>query len=280
MAKWIVRDQTTSVQTGPERDSVIFRLRRSLSVKPEDSFILLSSEMTERTFTHEALVTGVEQVKEEEEVRVFRVTIDKWKTLERQLPLDDFYYSLTIVRNLKKPYLHFRQGYRRIPEGDYQSIVHGEPFLARTLFLELLLALPDMLRRQFTIEGDLFLDLEGENSLFLNRLTRLLAFVNERVLTVGSQLLEIRATWEAISSSGANEGGVEPYFDDEEASHGAVNILRQAQLFQQLQTELALPEEEQIARGVNLFGLALQEINEPDRNAIETRFEDLFATLR
>src|SRR6267143_4421441 len=127
MANWLLREGSPSTEVSAQSSVVVIRIRRGLSIKPRDRLLLLSSLLERPAFTHRATVGSVEEVKAEEDgLRVYRLTVDKWQPLDRAIERDEFRYSLTVVRNLEKPFLHFRQGYRRLPESDYISIREGE----------------------------------------------------------------------------------------------------------------------------------------------------------
>jgi hypothetical protein len=272
MADWLVRN-AESTKVDLQHKQVRIRIRRTLGIKEGDRLVLLAAPGIQPTFTHVATVNRIRMF-QEEDVRLYNVEVDDWSALDRQVARDEFRYSLTIVRNLERPYLHFLRGYRLLPESDYEAIVRGEPFLARSAYMELFLALPNSLQRTFRAEN---LALETERAPYAERLRALFLFLDERVLEVGRLLREIGDSWHQLSALEDQGFSLRPYFVDEDHEKVPYDILAQAKVFEDLQKELSpsvAPEREQ--EGESLFSLITQELQTESRRQSEGIFEEAF----
>jgi hypothetical protein len=198
------------------------------------------------------------------------------------LNFDDMRYSLTFVRNTRAPWVHFRRGYRLLPEHDFETLSLGEPFVARTGYFELINSLPDELKAEF--EAEIILDppAASGDGIYRRRLERLHSFLYQRVFRAGELLTRTHSLAMKLGLRDADGVLVEHVFADEaldpDGQRAAVDSLRvQAQRFEGLRSELVRPlKDEQAVEGRDVVEAILEVLGRPERRQAETRFDRLF----
>jgi hypothetical protein len=234
-------------------------------------------------FTATATVARVTPIQSggAEEAKLTQVELEGVAALPEGLDLDTFRYSLTIVRNTVKPYVHFRRGYRLLPHEDFETIEKGEPFIARSGYFDLLSALPRSLRAAFEAE-QILLGEEGRTRVrFRDRLERLYAFIDRRVLAVGRLLSELA---EVLSQVELDRAPMEHWFVSEGDGIREGLVSQPDDLFSQLLRfaglwEVLVGEDGDRAQVEerDIVSDAMRVLDLPDRRPIEARFERLFA---
>ena len=266
---------------------VTIKSRRRLSIRQGDELLLLSRSEGRQAFTAYTSVVTVESPSSERDDRLqtHRVLVDHWLPLEPPVYLDLFIFSLTIVRNLDRPNLHFRSGYRRLPEEDVMSIRKAEPFVARTTYYKLLNALPDGLQSSFL--ADLLLDTSFANATrFQERARKLITFIDERVVAAGTLIHAMEKTIAQLELNSEDSSFDHVFAEEASPDQNDIpprfdNLFEQAEAFRELQSTLASPETRPVAvQPKTLFDEILDEMNQPDRRNIEERFEAAFRSIR
>jgi hypothetical protein len=215
-----------------------------------------------------------------------KVELDHTGELPEGLDLEVMQFSLTIVRNTRAPHVHFRRGYRLLPNADFDTLKGAEAFVARTGYFELLNALPSALRATF--EADAILSSMGEQrrTPYRTRLQRLHLFLDQRVFSAGRLLDVIDAMASELALTDAGDVSLGHLFAGEpDIASGRIptsdDLTSQVRRFAGLKKELVGPltdEEESAANDVILKILA--ELDRPERRRVEARFEGLFAAAR
>src|SRR5271166_131412 len=136
MAIWIIRANAPSVTV--EKKRLVLKSKRRVSIGPGDELVLLSSESV---FVDKARVLEVREASapsiapstesEREQKRWWEIDIDEWKSLPQEIDLTDASTSLTFIRNWRRPKVHVRLAYRRMPDEDLETLERGELFVAR-----------------------------------------------------------------------------------------------------------------------------------------------------
>jgi hypothetical protein len=228
-------------------------------------------------------VRETEFVKDDEGGRkyVVKIALKDMTPFSDPLALDVMWYSLTIVRNLERPWLHFRRGYRLLPAVDFESIKRGERFVARSGYYELLNALPPSLRAAYQAEEILAANGRRTRASFRQLLERLHTFIDERVLAVGRLLRDIgglasklRLGHEALEHTFTSEPN-EVRRPDGRPDELGIQLFRFAKLQEALRTE---PKEGGGPDDQDAVVAAIRELESPERQRAELRFERIFAS--
>jgi hypothetical protein len=272
MANWIIRSNALSVSV--ENTRIILRSKRHVSIKPGDELVLLSSGWV---FTHTARVldisAGSTTLRPNEQKNWWELHIERWDPLPREVELDDVSTSLTFVRNWKRPKVHVRQAYRRLPDDDLETIKRGDIFLARDAYLTLIAALPPRLGQYFLAERSPASAQSRSIVDYAERAVALIRFIDERVLSVGKVVLAAQDQWDILSTRiGSPKGQALYVWDENEMATPATNLTLQAQAFRTL-----LPEttEESGVQRPSLSEIA-ELLTSPARQDVERRFERVF----
>jgi len=233
MKLWLVRADAPSVTVNSDK-SITIRSKRTPRIKEGDKAVLL----TKQEFAQWATVKDVEPLDEvtldlrpspefdvplEEPskpgVKHFKVEVDTWVTIEGSL-LADLLFSLTFIKNVHKPSLYLRRGYRSLHESDFTTIVQGDVFLARTAYFELLTALPSDTQLAFQVSQLLS---GTSDAPFVDQLQQLQLFIDEQVLSIGRALVDLTERIERFDLR--DEGGkrVKHFFSDETAEEALKN---------------------------------------------------------
>lgn len=297
MRYWLIRTDAPSINVSLDDFVVKIISRRQTTIDEGDVLLLFKKGHQASAFGQYATVSRIEIDKVMVEDRSGELTgdlsiqtqimVEEWKKLpnteETSIEVDDLKYSLTFVRNLLKPELHFRRGYRLLPDKDFETITLGEAFVARTGYYELLNALPTTLRVAFESEELMTSAARGSLTTFESRLSRLHEFINSRVLTVGVLLKELNLAIHEIAIRNEEGGVFEHVFIGEEgedkqtARHAGDNISYQSKIFDDLDQTLKQPLfEDPDERFLDVVARILDELKQPQRREVERRFERLF----
>jgi hypothetical protein len=222
----------------------------------------------------------------EDDKQMTKVELEHTGELPEGLDLEVMQFSLTIVRNTRKPRVHFRRGYRLLPNADFETLKGAEAFVARTGYLELLNALPSALRATFEADEILFAMGGPRRTPYRTRLQRLHLFLDQRIFSAGRLLDSIDAMASELALTDARNVSLGHLFAGEpDTTSGRIptpdDLTSQVRRFAGLKKELLRPlanEEESAAEDVILKTLA--EIDRPERRRVEARFERLFAAIR
>lgn len=288
MRHWLIRVDSQSVAIEPKFVSFrLYTLRRpSLSIG--DRVLFLEGEPA--VFGHLATINEVssdagESPESTAAAPFFRkpttYVLSNVERLDDPLSLDEARFSLTIVRNTLKPWVHFRRGYRVLPSIDFDSVVRRETFVARTGYFELLNSLPASLRLIFQSEQVLM----SEPRSYLERLQRLHAFLDSRVFEAGRLLRSIEEAVRSLQLKSDNAEPVAHLFaaesDGSSAKDGQSDDLdAQLRRFGRLYELLDSHSRDMKQPPPDYIAAVIQELMDSDTNRSERRFERVFKELQ
>lgn len=186
---WLVRADAPSV-TVDSKVGMIIRSRTAPRLKVGDQIVLANNGK----FTKHGIVQKVDSSDgRTSALQPFsyggriKLAVEKWESIADS-KIADLRFSLTFIKDVNRPERHLRRNYRSVKASDFRTIVHGEVFLARTAYFELLTSLPGDTRLKFEI---LQMRTHRTNDPFLNRLEALETFIEQRVLSVGRLLVNL-----------------------------------------------------------------------------------------
>jgi hypothetical protein len=278
MANWILREGAPSLEVRPDRKIVLIKSKRRSSIRPGDCIILMSPKWT---FTHQSEVLRApekpeHELSELEQTPGWSFEVAEWTRFPSPVEFDLFSASLLFVRNWKQPHLHLRPAYRSLSDPDLQTLVNGEPFLARETYLSLMEALPETLRQSFIAEHALPLNNEYRERPFFDLANLAIDFIEQRVVSVGTMVVETDDLWREIAMQAYAPGDLEAYFADEDNQRGNStaedSVRTQAALFRNVLGELNGKNGETGA----LFPSVREALTSNSRLQLERRFEFLF----
>ena len=271
MAKWIVRSNAPSVAV--EETRVVLRSKRRVSIKRGDELLLLSNEWV---FTDKTNVLDTKESRSrldsDEEKRWWEVHIDKWEPLPQALDLNDASTSLTFIRNWRRPKVHVRPAYRRLPDDDLETIERGDLFLARETYLSFVSALPPRLVQYFLAESTFPSQIPWDTPEYVDRAVALIRFIEERVLSLGKVVMAAQNQWDRLSSQTALPLPQPLYVWDEDEATLPINLTSQARIFGTLLSE----SREGSAADRTQLAEIRDILTSPMRRDVERRFERLF----
>jgi len=278
---WLVRSGTKTVELQPDHKALTIVSRQTPRMSIGDTVLFLEG-WEEKRFTATAGIARIVEIEGAgaEEMKLTKVELVDEVVLPEALDLDSMWYSLTIVRNTTRPHLHFRRGYRLLPQEDFYTIKKGEPFVARSGYFELLNALPQSLRVSFESEQILRAGEMRKRAGFRERLERLYAFIDQRVLAVGRLLHELA---QEITKVDLGDAPIDHRFVSEpDPIQGFAarpdELESQLRRFAGLWEILAKRLDDQALPGKrDLIGDTLRQLDVPERRQTEARFERLFA---
>jgi hypothetical protein len=285
MSYWLVRGDAPSISAIDGPPGFEIKSRRQPSMQVGDSLVGLAGKGAAATFQNSGKVSSVNRSNEKDRDGYFRtvILVDEWSPLNDPIDLKSVMYSLTLVRNLAKPNLHFRQGYRRLPLDDYETIISGEVFVSRSCFFELLEALPQPTKTAFQFEEILRADSLHPDTGFAERLKRLETFITSRVLSIGNDIMKLDETIEQCNFKSEDGLQIEHVICEEPDDANSLaatndNIAKQAELFRLLREAVnqarGTQTGENLAPPVSALGIA--EVALPS----EARFERMRARFR
>ncbi len=282
MRYWLLQDRAPSVDVAARSRQVIMRSRRAARIAVGDELVLLTRLSWPHAFTHTAKVRHVEhkQIEKQDEggFVLTTVSIEEWKPIDGSPELDTMAFSLTFVQNLERPLLHFRKGYRTLPEVDFETILRGQPFLSRTAYFELLNAVPQEIRLTFQSMEFLRPSQARRNDRYAERLARLWHYIVEQVVIVGDSLIELDALIHQTEIFQSDNHQIEHRIT-EEGGLRTDSIEVQAGAFRAFKAQMRRHESESPDAGgssQDLVGEILMAAR-TDHAAYEERFERIFA---
>ena len=272
MANWIIRANAPSVTI--EKKRVVLKSRRRVSIGAGDALVLLSSESV---FVDKARVLEVREASapsaapldEGEQKRWWEIDIDDWKSLPQEVDLTDASTSLTFIRKWRRPKIHVRLAYRRLPDEDLETLERGELFVARDAYLTFLDALPARLVQLFLAENPSPLR-TWSSANYADRASAVIKFIEERVMSVGLVASATQSQWDIFMRRADSPDSSRLYVWDEDEAARPIDFTSQVQAFRSLLSE-----------GTDDSGSRrsqLTEISEllASRQRAESRFEEIF----
>ena len=196
--------------------------KRGLMIQRNTNFLLMGSSdgTNEYSFSHYGKVMsvsdGVELPFSDKDLEVneerrrknlsplsksfkYTVSVNPQGELVTNNRLGDLAYSLQAVGLYAKPFRHFQKQYRTIEEFDYETVVAGHLYIARTAFGKIANALPRANRMEFTI---LSMEKFGSEDLigidYLQALDFLFDYVERKILNPGTFVIETDALLEKV----------------------------------------------------------------------------------
>ena len=266
MANWIIRATAPSVTV--EQKRVVLRSRRRVSIVAGDELVLLSNESV---FIDKARVLEVRHASAPSIAPLDEGDIDEWKSLPQEVDLTDASTSLTFIRDWRRPKIHVRLAYRRLPEEDLETLERGELFVARDAYLTFLDALPARVVQLFLAENPPPFR-AWRITYYADRVRALIAFIEERVMSVGRVAITVQNRWDLFSARTGSSSSPPLYVWDEAEDARPIDFTSQVQAFR-----ILLPEavEEPLSGGNQSQLTEIRDIL-ASRQGLEERFEALF----
>jgi hypothetical protein len=272
MANWIIRANAPSVAVDGNR--VVLKSRRRVSIAPGDELVLLSWAST---FVEKARVIEVREASapslspsvEGAEKRWWEVHVDEWRDLPEEIKLSEASTSLTFVRNWRRPNVHVRHAYRRLPDEDLETLERGELFVARDAYLTFLDALPPRLVQLFLAENPHPVR-TWDFASYADRARALIRFIEQRVMSVGRLASAAQSQWDIFQGRASLTDAQRLYVWDEAEDAPPIDFTAQVQAFRALQPDGGKefdPRTSQLTEIADLLS---------SRQSAESRFESLF----
>ncbi|CAM8637041.1 hypothetical protein MCEZEM1_00068 [Comamonadaceae bacterium] len=277
MANWLVRTDAPSISFDGKFEEFFIRSRRKPRIGVGDTILFLKSASGE-LFENFAKVTGLRQAEMADDMGIASTafSVSKIKGASPGVDIDSLKFSLTFVRNLTNPKLHFRRGYRSVSAQDLRTIESGEAFLARTAYYELLGSLPETLRASF--EADEIIgaaQMGGLSNEYRYRLERLNEFIEIRILSVGQMLGEINESLDLLNFNDDFEHCF--VANDTDMRTRADSLTVQVDRFGHLNDALNTPlSADARLEKTNVIQQLIQELDRQERKTSESRFEREF----
>ncbi len=143
-----------------------FKTRLNFSGEEGDRVVLLGSEGEGFYFEFTAQIISIEsKASDEQKLRDIIVTLSDLEPIKTPSKIDDLMYSLHKVYNYDRPHIHFNRVYSRLTNDDFDVIVNGRIFIARTAFGKLV----NSLHRQHRISFVQMLIERNPNIYFTSR---------------------------------------------------------------------------------------------------------------
>jgi len=112
------------------------------------------------------------------------------KKLTKNNLLSDLEYSLKEVNRFNKPIVHFRRQFRVIPHDDFDTIINGWIYAARTVFGRLVNAIPRQNKLEFMLEAmNKFSTIDFKEVSLQKGLDFLYDYIDRRILSRGRLLV-------------------------------------------------------------------------------------------
>ncbi len=288
MRHWLIRVDSQSVGIEPRFVSFTLYTRRRPSLSIGDRVLFLEGEPA--VFGHLATISEIssdagESAESTAAAPLLRkpttYVLSNVEKLDDPLSLDEARFSLTIVRNTLKPWVHFRRGYRVLPSIDFESLVRRETFVARTGYFELLNSLPAKLRLIFQSEQVLM----SEPRSYLERLQRLHTFLDTRVFEAGRLLRSIEEAVRSLQLKSDNAQPVAHLFAAESNGSATIDgqpddLDAQVRRFGRLYELLDSHSRDMKQPPMDSIEAVIQELMDSNTNQTERRFERVFRGLQ
>lgn len=127
----------------PNANAFFIASKREVSMREYDKILVFARRATEISFLWHGKITQITRTPEEEPV-TFILEVSAVETFEDPRQLEDYAYSLLKVYRYQEPWRHFLRTYVRIDVFDFETIVRGWIFWARTAFGTFANALPNV----------------------------------------------------------------------------------------------------------------------------------------
>ena len=285
MTAWLVRKTAHGVTVDPKRPLFHVHSTTRPGFRPGDDVVLAYGYGGAISFECYANIVKVEQKQDPGSLVNTAVTVDHWRNLPKDTDLKLMQFSLTIVRNLERPHLHFRRAYRRLPTVDLETLKGGEPFVERSTYYLLLHSLPAALRVGFEDELRQASSERTGAPRLESRLRLLLNFVGNRVLSVGQLLQRINALLAEHDSLARLDATtvIHEFWDQSaEATPGPSagdDIRRQVDYFDELESAIGRlpPLANDPQSGEAFAGAVLQQVLETRAAPEQRRFTGVFS---
>jgi hypothetical protein len=289
---WLIRSDAPSVTVNHSASKLTIESRRAPAIRRGDQFVLLTAYETSVP-----IVGVVKDVQRSEplggakpistELSFEKAAVQR----ESSADLASLAYSLRLVKNLERPLLHFRRGYRTLSVADFDTLLKGEVFVSRTAYYQLLNALPHHTRRTYLTEQESQMARSTDSS-FNGRLESLWEFVTERVLMAGVLLKMIDRD---LSTLGLNQSYRHVFIDEGIGRKDFLDIQLASfvQLEKSLKTELrpqlgfsnsvqqATPDQRSSLEPLqDVVKSALGEVSSDELGPTQRRFESIFRDVR
>ena len=195
MTDWLVREHARGVMVDAPKNSVTIWAKSKPRFRENDRMLLASGYGETLTFNRVGKIISIDRLEKQElDERVpIRANVENWVQLPEETTLGLMQFSLTFVRNLERPNVHFRRTYRKLPEADTQTLAEGDPFVMRTAYYNFLYALPSEMQRTFIRELEDTSARARDRTRLDERLSMLLGLVERRILCVGRTLQQLDA---------------------------------------------------------------------------------------
>jgi hypothetical protein len=193
MTDWLVREHARGVMIDASQNSVTISAKSQPRFRANDRMLLASGYGDDLTFNNLGKIASVDVLEQRglDDGVAIKATIEKWVQLPEETTLGLMQFSLTFVKNLERPHVHFRRAYRKLPESDTQTLVDGEPFVMRTAYYNLLYSLSSETKRTFVRELEDTSESVRDRRLLDDRIRLLLGFIERRILSVGRTLQQL-----------------------------------------------------------------------------------------
>lgn len=205
-----VFNKTPYGKSGSIGEIVIGSSMKSLGIKESDLIIFIDPIDNTLKFSSHGFV---EKVLEPKVIKPSSSEIHKRQSMGLSLPedtyqhyynfyiqesvqennlLSDMEYSIKDVYRFNKPQIHFQQQFRALKEEDFETIVHGWIYKARTTFGKIINALPRVNKLEFMLEAmDEFSTIDFRDVPLIEGLEFLNDYLQRRILSTGRLLVEI-----------------------------------------------------------------------------------------
>lgn len=281
MTYWLVRFDAPSITVEDDSKKIFIRSKRAPRIARGDHVLLVKNKLFHSLAVVESRSTPA-PADQFGDLLETTINVEEWTLISDGLPYDLQAFSLSFVRNFERPYVHFSRGYRTLKREDFETITGKKIFLARTAYLELYHALPQVMQREFDYH-------EAMNSLsnrseprYSYRLFRLREFIETRILEVGAQLKQMTETLDSLELKDGERRSVSHYFANVDENPNDLfertcGIREQTNFFEEL--DLYFPvstDPEPSGNERNVFDEVFAELQNSQTFRTEDQFERLF----
>lgn len=233
---WVIRQDSPNVLS-KKSNEIVLRSRQSIRIKESDRCII-STHTGDRDIVFSQQGSCAEVIhKSESDYDTYVIRFSRLESFEKSF-LRDLTFSLTKIRNLDNPHRHFARTYTSISKYDFDTIVLGRVFIARTAYLLFLRSMPERLRIQFEWDESL----AGRSRPYLAYSTRwnlLQSFLADHVFYIGNLTSSITSNWAVIEDEIDLGSSMVEFGHTEDSSDSLWNITR---LFDDVWTSLGNSE--------------------------------------
>jgi HKD family nuclease len=237
---WLVR-ASPSVTVNPSKaDFSIFSKRKPTIAEDDAIVMMVGSDVASAAFIDFGSVTSVISSATADnsgyETKVAFSGQSEELSESIKLELTSALYSLEFIKDTSRAAVYLRRGYRKISCDDFETIIEGRLYVARTGYHLLLNSLPELTQRRFLAEraeaGD---DPENYQAL----LTSLLIFIEERIFAAGTLLEKTCALLAQLTQSISDSPVDHLIVDVESPDLPSDSILEQGEMFSLLKVALS-----------------------------------------